>query len=52
MIYKRPGEYATASSAVNAAALVQRIIARTHVLEFFPRRGRMVPEFGNPRIQE
>lgn len=45
-------EYAATSSAAYAAALVQRLITKTYVLESFPRIGRMVPEFGNPRIRE
>ncbi|WP_162549896.1 type II toxin-antitoxin system RelE/ParE family toxin [Hymenobacter nivis] len=31
---------------------MQRIIDRTRILESFPRLGRMVPKFGNPRIRE
>ena len=40
------------SSAVYADQLVERLVARTNVLETFPRIGRQVPGFGNSIIRE
>ncbi|MBC8081776.1 MAG: type II toxin-antitoxin system RelE/ParE family toxin [Hymenobacter sp.] len=45
-------EYAADSSPAYANSLVDRLIARTDVLETFPESGRIVPEMQNPKVRE
>ena len=45
-------EYIARDSAFYAAAFVQEILDASHSLNVLSGRGRVVPEFGNPKLRE
>ena len=45
-------EYIAADSATYARNVVRKIITATRILSRFPKAGRQVPEYQNPRVRE